>query len=476
MLLFKMCYPKRFLVQGVGTKMNDLIINWSYKYKPYEWQMEALLKQYGKRFFGLFLDPRMGKTKVVIDEAAIMASQGLLDGLMILCPATVTGEWKKQFRVHGPDNWQLPRKVLSIDGLENMDRFDDAVKKLWSWKWMLVMDESTKIKNFEAKRTKRALRLSSAAYYRRILTGTPITLSALDVYSQFLFLDPSMVFHWEFNRWRKHFCILGGYKGKQVLGHINEDKITRIVDEHGYHNTAEHCLDLPLGVPQKRILELSGKSKKVYAEAKNGFMQGLEGEIITFKTLLVKTAKFEQICAGILYNPDGTVQDLGNEKVDEILNILEEYSGKCIIWYKFEAEKDKIRWALTEKGIEVVVLQGGFTERTQNFVKDQFQTDPNVRVILVQEQINMGIDLSAADLEIFATDQWNPAMRRQAEDRAKAIGKKTSIGYIALVIKGTVDVAKAYRLKQRQDLIDRIMNPNDIKKIIEGDFNLEEWE
>ena len=199
-------------------------MNYKFKTPPYKHQLTALEKSWNRETYAYFMEMGTGKTKVLIDNMAMLYDKGKIDGALIVAPKGVIGTWYNQeIPTHLPDHiekmsvlWQsnitkgqskklgnlfqigeeLQILIMNVEALSTVKGVNFASKFLLSHNALMVVDESTTIKNPKAKRTKNILKLSKGAKYRRVLTGSPVTKNPLDLYSQCEFLDPYLLdFH-----------------------------------------------------------------------------------------------------------------------------------------------------------------------------------------------------------------------------------------------------------------------------------------
>ena len=209
-------------------------MDYKFKTKPYRHQLTALEKSWNKETFAYFMEMGTGKTKVLIDNLAILYDKGKIDGVLIIAPKGVIGTWYNQeLPIHLPKQvenvtvtWQaninqkqqdkldrlfetgedLHILIMNVEALSTNKGKIFAAKFLRSHKPMMVVDESTTIKNPKAKRTKNIIELSKLSLYRRILTGSPVTKNPLDLYSQCEFLDPYLLDHASYYTFRNRYA------------------------------------------------------------------------------------------------------------------------------------------------------------------------------------------------------------------------------------------------------------------------------
>ena len=211
-------------------------MNYKFKTKPYAHQLTALEKSWNKETYAYFMEMGTGKTKVLIDNAAMLYDKGKIDGVLIVAPKGVVKTWYEQeLPTHLPDHienvsvlWQ-PNKskkqqekleslfeietalhilVMNVEAFSTTKGTDFAYKFLSSHNTLMAIDESTTIKNPKAQRTKNILKLSTKTKYRRIMTGSPVTKNPLDLYSQCYFLDPFHLEHESYYSYRMRYATM----------------------------------------------------------------------------------------------------------------------------------------------------------------------------------------------------------------------------------------------------------------------------
>ena len=136
------------------------------------------------------------------------------------------------------------------------------------------IDESTTIKNPEAKRTKNIVSLRPLTKYRRILTGSPVTKSPLDLFTQCYFLDPYLLDQSSYYVFRTRYAVcrkinVSGRQVEIVVGYRNLAELSEKLKPFSYRVLKDDCLDLPKKTFMKRTVELTDEQKKVYKQMKH---------------------------------------------------------------------------------------------------------------------------------------------------------------------------------------------------------------
>ena len=462
-------------------------MNYKFKTKPYAHQLTALKKSWNKETYAYFMEMGTGKTKVLIDNLAMLYDKGKVNRALIVAPKGVVKTWYEQeLPNHLPDHienvsvlWQsnitkkqqekltelldildhrLKILIMNVEALSTSKGVDFAHRFLYVSKPLMAIDESTTIKNPGAKRTKNIIKLSEFAYYRRIMTGSPVTKNPLDLYSQCKFLSPWLLDFTSYYAFRNRYAEMKtiNVSGRQiqiVAGFKNLGELSDQLKNFSYRVLKEDCLDLPAKIYMKRQIKLSHDQFKLYEQMKKQALATLNGKQSTTVNALTQLMRLQQITCGHFKSDDGVTQPIKNNRIDELMDVLDEIEGKAIIWAHYQYDITTIIKALHKKyGPGSVVDYYGLTpqdERQNNIRK--FQNPSNsVRFIVGTPQTGgYGITLTAANTVIYYSNGYDLEKRLQSEDRAHRIGQKKSVTYVDLIAEETVDekITKALRKK-----------------------------
>jgi len=426
-----------------------------------------------------------GKTKVLIDNAAMLYDKGKVDGVLIIAPKGVVKTWYEQeLPTHLPNHiekvsvlWQSnitktqqekldelfePESVLHIL-IMNVEAFSTTKGTEFAHKFischntLMVIDESTTIKNPSAKRTKNILKLSTETKYRRVMTGSPVTKNPLDLYSQCYFLDPFHLEHESYYSFRMRYAIMNtlhvrGRSIQVVNGFKNLGELSEKLKPFSYRVLKEDCLDLPEKNWTKRQITLTPDQRKLYIQMKQTALAQLNGKVTSTVTVLTQLMRLHQITCGHFTADDGTTQPIDNNRLNELMNVVSEMEGKAIIWAHYQYDITSIiREIVKVHGPGSVVDYYGLTpqdERQDNIRK--FQSDPRCRFIVGTPSTGgYGITLTAANTVIYYSNGYDLEKRLQSEDRAHRIGQKKNVTYVDIIAEDTVDekIVKALRDK-----------------------------
>ena len=340
-----------------------------------------------------------------------------------------------------------------------------AEKFLSCHETLMAIDESTTIKNPAAKRTKNILSLAQNTKYRRIMTGSPVTKNPLDLFSQCYFLDPFHLDHDSYYSFRMRYAIMktaniSGRKIQLVNGFKNLGELSDKLQPFSYRVLKEDCLDLPDKIFIKRQIKLSPDQLKLYEQMKQEALAILKGKQSTTVNTLTQLMRLQQITCGHFTSDDGVTQPIANNRITELMNVLEETEGKAIIWAHYQYDMTAIIKAVTEKyGPGSIVDYYGLTpqEERQPNIK-RFQDDPECRFIVGTPSTGgYGITLTAANTVIYYSNGYDLEKRLQSEDRAHRIGQKKSVTYVDLMADDTVDEKIVQALRKKINIASEVL-------------------
>jgi SNF2 family DNA or RNA helicase len=468
-------------------------MNYKFKTKPYAHQLTALEKSWNKENFAYFMEMGTGKTKVLIDNLAMLYDKGKVDGALIIAPKGVVKTWYEQeLPTHLPNHienvtvlWQsnITKKqqekldsvlenemllhvlVMNVEALSTEKGVNFARRFINSHKTLMAIDESTTIKTPTARRTKSIIMLGKQAKYKRIMTGSPITKNPLDLYTQCEFLDPWLLDFTSYYAFRNRYAEmktmhLRGRSIQVVSEFKNLGELSETVKNFSYRVLKEDCLDLPPKNFIKRHITLTPAQKKVYEQMKKAAMAVLNGKVTTTMTVLTQLMRLHQITCGHFTADDGSVQEVESNRLNELMSILEETEGKAIIWANYQRDVAQIIEHIEKKyGKESIVDYYGLTpqEDRQDYIR-KFQNDPKCRFLIGTPQTGgYGITLTQANTVIYYSNGYDLEKRLQSEDRAHRIGQKKTVTYVDLICEDTVDEKIVKALRDKINIASEVM-------------------
>ena len=468
-------------------------MKYKFKLKPYAHQFTALEKSWNRDTFAYFMEMGTGKTKVLIDNLAMLYDKGKVDGALIVAPKGVVGTWYNQeLPIHLPDHienvtvlWQANINKKQQDKLDqlfktghelhilvmNVEAFSTdkgrlfAAKFLRSHKSLMAIDESTTIKNPKAKRTKNILSLSPICKYRRVMTGSPVTKNPLDLYTQCQFLDIHHLGHESYYSFRNRYALMksaniSGRSINLVVGYQNLGELSDKLKPFSYRVLKEDCLDLPDKIYIKREIQLTDEQKKLYKQMRQEALATLNGKTVTTMTALTQLMRLHQITCGHFSADDGTIQEVKNNRLSELLDVLEEVEGKAIIWAHYQHDVMNIYKLLEDKygPGSVVHYYGKTLPEQRDYAIKNFKNNDKVRFFVGTPQTGgYGITLVQANTVIYYSNGYDLEKRMQSEDRAHRIGQKSTVTYVDIIAQETVDTKIVKALRKKINIASKVM-------------------
>ena len=465
-----------------ATKNRDFVSpekdDFMFETKPFEHQRKAFYMSRDKDNFALLMEQGTGKTKIIIDNAAYLYGKGKINCLVVIAPNGVHRNWlNNEIPAHMP-HWCPVESIYYYSGMNksHTKKFNELISKqeilkvfsfnveafvsktamrfleiiLLSHDCLLVVDESSRIKTPGTHRTKVITKLGKLAKYKRILTGTPVTKGAEDVYAQFKFLDPYILGYDSFYTFRARYCIMREYDNRKwIVGYRNVDELTNSIKGHSFRVLKKDCLDLPEKIYQRAYVELSKEQRQIYNSIKNEYVASLGDDEISVPETITRILRLQQVACGWFPSEDGVKPiNKTNLRLKALLDIISEIDAKIIIWARFRADIMAIGEAL---GDSAVAYYGDISNDDRVIAVDRFQQDSKIRYFIGQPQSGgMGLTLTAAEYAIYYSNSFDLETRLQSEDRCHRIGTKKNITYIDMEASKTVDgqIIKALRNKK----------------------------
>lgn len=460
-----------------------------------------------KEAFAWLMEMGTGKSKVDIDETCEMFLAGVLDIWVIVAPKGVFMNWvNRELPVHVWDavaatarveHWlpgggskahraALEKLLAPGPGLRvlvvNTEAFSTG-RKAWDYVTRLLLssrvgvkmsvDESTQIKN-DSNRKDAVVELGQhqSVKYRRILTGSPVTRSPLDLFWQFFFLGKKLLGFASFYSFRARYAVMksqvfGGRKVQIVVGYRDTEDLAKRIAPHSFRVRKDECLDLPPKVYVIREVELTEEQKRIYRGIREHATAALDGAAhVTATEVITQILRLHQVVCGHVVDEDGFLHDIPSNRVDALMEVLAEHSGKAIIWSRYRRCIQKIVEALTKEygPGSVVQFHGGVDsvgriDAVRRFQGDETAAhDPACRFMVSNQQTGgYGNTWTEADLEVFYSNDYSLEKRLQAEDRPHRAGQTKSVTVLDLIVRGTVEEKILKALRANIDIASTIM-------------------
>ncbi len=449
-------------------------MTWHLKGQPHKVQIEAFKRAARRNGFAYFMEMGLGKTATTLNEMVEAGAEH--DAYVVLCPNSMKQVWAEE-----AETWGLPYKVMVWPKVATcMAANQGNTLLIMNWEALLgkggqylhrymrdrsiylAGDESIFIKNPRAKRTKVFLSLVEMVKTVRLLSGKPIVNSPLDIWAQLRAIGaPVSRNPYAF---RNHFCVMGGWQGKQIVGAQNQEELARVIAGHSFQATKAEWTDLPEKIYTRREYEMTKDQARYYKTMMDDFMVELESGAVTAPMVVTQLNKLQQIASGFIYKEDGRgTPILGKAeppKIALVKEILEEVNGKVIIFVKYRFSGEMLAEAFEQEG--VVTLRGGQSREEQKAAMDAFNKDDGVRVcVAAVSSAKYGLTLLGSGGQpchttIYYENDFSLDTRAQSEDRNHRHGQRNAVTYIDLV--GSPVERKVIKaLQKKENLVKSLM-------------------
>lgn len=465
-------------------------MEFDFKLPPFDHQLEVWEQSREFRHYAIFWEQGTGKTKLIIDTAAWLWKQDLIDCVLVVAPNGVHRNWvDDEIPMHIPDTvredssiflydsarhdckWheEKARRMLHAPGLPWICISYDAFmtgpvktsRKKGLHKWMggkkymwevlkrrrclYVLDESIEIKSPGAKKTRSVVASGKYGAYTRILNGTPIANGPFDIYSQIRFLDPDFwkrlefptvaEFKQHFGVWRKGYNHAQKQEFNYCVGYRRLPELNRIIKDVSSRVLKDDVLDLPPKLFGKRYFEMNPEQKRVYRDIKEEAMAFLDdGGLVTTPLPITQLLRARQILSGYIpVDDDEPVRMLGktNPRLKLQLQECERTPHKAIIWCNFTMDIDLLCLHL---GKSCVRYDGQVNDDQRAINKREFKTNDKIQFIVANEAaMSKGHTYTEARSSYFYNNSFNYVDRVQAEDRVHRAGLRWPAWYCDLI-------------------------------------------
>lgn len=440
--------------------------------------------------FGLLFEMGCGKTLTAIAVTGAAYQMGKVKRVLIVAPTSVCAVWPKEFSDYAAFPYtiktMLGGKKKRLKELSDLVHFPYPHLKVavinYESTWreeiyealedydadLIICDESQRIKTHDSEQSKAMHRLGDKARYKLILSGTPVQNEAVDIFSQYRFLD-STIFGQNFYTFRNRYAVMGGFNRKQIVSYRDLDQLIQKEHSIAYRVTKDEALDLPEQTFENRYITLSNKERNLYERLRrDSFAELSDGGTITATTVLTKLLRLQQFTGGFLVEDDATKPQLvSTGKLDALSDILQDYviegKKKLVIFARFLPEVHEIEKLaeklLSKHGMKSVAIYGEIPKESRGAIVQQFQTDPATMVFIGQiDTAGTGITLTAADTCVYYSVNFNYATYSQSLSRIHRIGQRNRCTYIHLVVENSVDTDILRSLSKKEDLAKTVVD------------------
>ncbi|MHA2428476.1 MAG: DEAD/DEAH box helicase [Candidatus Hermodarchaeia archaeon] len=449
-------------------------------------QIEVFNNAKDKDHYGIFLEQGLGKTRIAIKLLEYHFTNFEIDAVIIVTTKGLMGNWAyTEIPLHSDCHnskyiWntssRLPPQhenimcyfICNIDALIG-ERIREPLKKFFSQykKVAFVLDESTVAKNIKAKRTKNVIALAQRCKYRYIMSGTPITNSPMDLFSQCQILKKGILGHNSLYSFKGVYAdevkmTLGNRSFNKIVGYRNLDDLTRRVQSFSSILKKDDCLDLPDKIYRTVPVDFTPEQSRLYKELSEQAITEIEGHEVSVVNMLSMITKLLQICAGQMKTEDGSYLMIKNNRMDVLQELVEECPGKTVVWTSFVGTAIEISKRFDEGA--VWLMSGLSTDQRQAQI-DKFREGEAKVLVANPQSAGHGITLVESSNVIYYSNSWNYEYRAQSEDRTHRIGQKNSVLYTDLITPNTVEQKVVQLLQNKKELANTVITPEQVKDL-----------
>ena len=466
----------------------------------WEHQKQCIEKAKELDYFALFLEMGTGKSITTIQILREKYKKhGKLLPTLIFCPPVVIQNWKKEFLraskikseniipLVGTGKERLalfkasPQNSIFITNFETLQMpevFEYMKVVLKNTPSCLVVDESQRIKDITAKRTKRMIELGDIASYRYILTGTPILNDLMDIYSQFRVLDRGQAFGHNFFSFRARYfedknkaMPASKYFPRWEPIRGADRRIKELIEPVSMYVQKTQCLSLPplvrktievpMGKEQQRLYDSMKKDLIATVTGSDGVDRHSIAELAITKALrLMQIISGHVKVEGINGEEDKTIHIKDNPRKDALYQLLEDIAPyeKCIVWAVYKSNYEDIRDVCNRLKIKYVEINGEVKDKDEQ--ANLFRTDPEVRVLIGNPMSGgIGLNLVEASCMIYYSRTFSLEADLQSEARCWRGGSEIhqKITRIDLVTPASLDELVVKCLASKQELSDKVL-------------------
>lgn len=481
---------------------------------PFKHQLEIFEKTRSLACYALYWEMGTGKTKPLIDTIAWLFLNKEIDGALIVAdkgsymnwpmteiPAhlqpdvmarTRIGWWSSYARaaqvqamkrVMIPKDDVLDLMFVNVEALSSNKAVDACQQFLKNHYTMMIIDEATSIKSPNAARTVNACRLGQMCDFRRIATGTPITQGPMDIYSQAHFLEPGILGHRSFSSFKSEFAvereiIMGTRRFRTIVGYRNLARLSENIKKFSSRILKSECLDLPEKLYEVLHVDMSEQQRRIYDQVKNEALSMVDSSPLTVTNAMAAVEKLHQVCCGHVKDDAGVIRDLEHGRLEALISLIEQISGKVIIWCNYQRDVENVMRVLTSHGAKAgdfpVHYYGKTTQDQRLMNLDMFVNNPKCKWFVGTAATGgKSLTLVVASFVVYYSCGYKLEARLQSEDRAHRIGQRNPVTYVDMICRKTVEVKILQALKSKRELAHEILDSSRFRSLLTEEDDLE---
>ena len=447
------------------------VTKWHLSSKPYKVQLEALKSAEGKEGYAYFMEMGLGKTAVCWSEFNDLIYKDVVDFMIVVCPNSLKTNWMIEAEKQGVTGISYAPWPYIPEGVNIMMAINyEAISTKKGQKILsdmmqersvyLVFDESIALKNPRAMRTKRAINLAKEAKVVRVLSGQPVTKSAMDLWGQL-----KVIGHVGTRNpyaFRNRFCIMGGYLGKEIVGSRNSEELEQILTAASFRAKKKEWTDLPDKSYSTRDYEMAKNQKEMYTQMHKDFVIKIEEGSITAPMAITQAMKLQQIGSGFIIDEEGNTHTIvpsdNNPKIKVVEEIVEQANSKVIVFAFYKRSVFSLVETFKDR---CTFIAGGMSQQEIELAKFNFnEGDKEVIICQISSakygHTLLGNDDSPCYTSVYYENVYDLDARVQSEDRNHRHGQHHPVMYIDL-LGNLMDHRIISALVKKQNVADAIM-------------------
>lgn len=458
-------------------------------------------KRQGRAFgYAFFFPPGTGKTATTINLIRrIILHEGRFPRILILGPPVVVPNWRdeilkfskieskrivllnrdtgeknvKLFESTAFDHMKRKRQAVYVTNYEKLVTSDKLYDLIRQWEpEIIVLDESQRLKNYKASRTKCVEELCNPSTPKKgvrparpiviPLSGTPILNNLLDIFPQFLCMDGGESFGDNFFAFRARYFIAKNLRLNSQrtflkwLPRKNAHRdIAEIVAKKSMSVDFKECIDLPPLIKKEVLLEMGVEQARHYNEMKRQLVTYLNSSACIAQLAIVKALRLMQIASGFIKLDDGQIVVFkDNPKLKYLEEALADIAPnrKVIIWSVFKENYGMIREICSKLKLKMVEIHGECTPTEKREAEKAFQSDVGTRVLSGHPASGgIGINLTAGSYTFYYSSNFSKENRDQsaARDYRKGSERHDSVTHVDLLMRGTIEIDILKKLAEK---------------------------
>lgn len=459
-----------------------------FKTQPYSHQIDGF--NFGLQYDRWLLGDEMGlgKTKQVIDIAVAKKLQKGYKHCLIICGVNgLKWNWQNEVSVHSNESaYILGQRITrgkTVIG-SNADKYTDVMKLSTNPAYFIItnietlrdeniaaelqklcnngeigliaFDECHKAKNPTTQQGKGILKLTAETMIA--MTGTPLMNNPLDLYIILKWLGYEK--H-SFGAFKKHYCVMGGYGGYEIVGYKNLEELQEQLTDIMLRRKKEEVLDLPEKTYIDEYVDMTPKQAQIYKEVSCEIKSNID-QIKMANNPLAELIRLRQATGytGIL---SSVVQE--SAKLDRMEELVEEavQNDKNVVIFSNWTQMTNVIYSRLSKNYKVAQITGETKDADRQLIVKDFQSGRYNVIIGTSGAMGTGLTLTAGTVEIFMDEPWNMALKEQCVDRCHRIGQKSNLTIYTIMCKDTID-QRIHELVEKKGAIADVMVDGHITK------------